>query len=153
MTAYGLSVAVLPFVHTQAGQIGSVVRGAEDAAAAGVRVRRGGLNVFDDLALVPDVVAGGDDVNAEIEQLFGDGGGDAEAAGRIFSVDDEINRAVFDQAGQAVFDDVASRTSENVADKKNMHDGEVWSMVPRKKASLVLGPRPSTHDQRRTTDD
>ncbi len=36
-------------------------------------------HVFEDLFFVPDVVAGGDDVGAEVEEFVGDGGREAEA--------------------------------------------------------------------------
>src|ERR1039458_4260753 len=40
----------------------------QDAARQGRLISVGGVQVLDDLALVPDVVAGGDDVDAELEQ-------------------------------------------------------------------------------------
>jgi len=44
------------------------------------------VQVIVELALVPDVVAAGEDVQAEGEQILGDGGGDAEAPGGGFRV-------------------------------------------------------------------
>ena len=67
---------------------------------------------------------------------------DAKTGGRILSVrDHQIDGVVFNQAGQAVFDDVPSRPPKNVADKKNIHEGRVISMVTRGKA--VVGLRSS----------
>ena len=79
-------------------------------------------HVFEDLALVPDVVAGGDDMGAEVEELFCDGGGDAEAAGGVFSVDDqEIAGVGFEDMGQVFADDVATGGAKDIADKKDVH--------------------------------
>ena len=44
-------------------------------------------DIGDDLALVPDVVAGGDAVDARLVQLGADLGGDAEARGGVLAVD------------------------------------------------------------------
>ena len=86
-----------------------------------MRVGRDG-HVLEDLFLVPDVVAGGDDVRAEVEELFGDGGRDAEASGGVFAVDDEeIDGVGFEDVGQMFADDVAAGGAEDVADKKNIH--------------------------------
>jgi len=83
-----LAVAERALVDAEAWCADGVVGGAEDAASADVRVGRDG-HVFEDLALVPDVVAGGDDVGSEVEEFFGDGGGYAKAAGCVFAVDYE----------------------------------------------------------------
>ena len=45
------------------------------------------LHVFDDFFLVPDVVAGGEHVGAEVKELVGRGRRDAEAAGGVFGID------------------------------------------------------------------
>ena len=98
-----------------------VVGGAKDAAAADVRVG-GDVDVLEDLFLVPDVVAGGDDVRAEVEELFCDGGREAEAAGGVFAVDDEeIDGVGFKHVGQVFADDVAAGGAEDIADKEDIH--------------------------------
>ena len=84
----GLASGEFALVDAEAGCADGVVRGADDAAAADMGIGGDG-HVFEDLFFVPDVVAGGDDVGAEIEEFFCDGGGDAEAAGCVFAVDDE----------------------------------------------------------------
>ena len=82
----------------------------------------GDRHVFDDLFFVPDVVAGGDDVRAEVEEFFGDGGGDAEATSRVFAVDDEeVDGVGFEDVGEMLAYDVAAGRSEDVADEKNVH--------------------------------
>ena len=71
------------------------------------------------------MVAGGDDVGAEVEELFRYGGRDAEAAGGIFAVDDEeVHLVRFKQLGQVFVDDVAAGGAKNVADKEDLHPGE-----------------------------
>jgi hypothetical protein len=68
------------------------------------------------------MVAGGDDVRAEVEEFFRDGGRDAETAGGVFAVDDEeIDGVSFDELGQVLAYDVAARRAEDVADEENVH--------------------------------
>ena len=58
------------------------------------------LEVFDDLALVPDVIAGGHDVDPEIEQLVRELRSDAEPGGGIFAVgNDQIDGILLDEFG------------------------------------------------------
>lgn len=115
------AVAEGALVEAEAGSAVSEVGGAEDAAAAGVRVG-GDVHVFDDLFFVPDVVAGGDDVGAEVEEFFCDGGSDAEAAGGVFAVDDEeVYGVSFEDVGEVLAYDVAAGRSEDVADEENVH--------------------------------
>ena len=84
----------------------------------------GHLKVIHDLALVPDVIAGGDHIDVQFEKLFGESRRDAEAGGRILSVGNhQVNGLIAHDAGQAVFDNGAAGASENVTDKKNAHDG------------------------------
>ena len=79
-------------------------------------------HVFEDLFFVPDVVAGGDDVGAEVEELFCDGGCEAEAAGGVFAVDDEeINVVGFKHVGKVFADDVAAGGAKDIADKEDIH--------------------------------
>ena len=113
-----------------------VVGGAEDAAAAGVGVGGDG-HVFEDLFFVPDVVAGGDDVGAEVEEFFGDGGGDAEAAGGVFAVDDEeVDGVGFEDVGKVLAYDVAAGGSEDIADKENVH---LWILARSVKKQIPEG--------------
>ena len=50
------------------------------------------LKVVEDLSLVPDVIAGGDDVDIQFKKFLGESGSNAEASGGIFAVgDDEID--------------------------------------------------------------
>jgi hypothetical protein len=61
-------------------------------------------------------------VGAEVEEFFGDGGGDAEAAGGVFAVDDEeIDGVGFEDVGEMLAYDVAAGRTEDVADEENVH--------------------------------
>jgi len=117
----GLAGGEFALVDTEAGCADGVVGGAEDAAAANVGVDGNG-HVFEDLALVPDVVAGGDDVCAEIEELFCDRRGDAKAASGVFSVDyEEVDGVGFKDVREVFADDVAAGGAKDIADKKDVH--------------------------------
>jgi hypothetical protein len=68
------------------------------------------------------VVAGGDDVGAEVEELFCDRRGEAEASGGVFAVDDEeIDVVGFKHVGQVFADDVAAGGAKDIADKEDIH--------------------------------
>ena len=126
----GLAGGEFALVEAEAGGAGGVVGGAEDAASALVGVGGDG-HVLEDLFLVPDVVAGGDDVGSEIEELFGDGGGDAEASGGVLAVDDEeVDGVGFHDVGQVFADDVAAGGAKDVADEEDIHweilHGRAW---------------------------
>ncbi len=111
----------LALVDAEARGADGIVGGAQDAAAANVGVGGDG-HVLEDLALVPDVIAGGDDVGAEVEELFRDGGGDAEASGGVLSVDDEeVDGIGFKDVGKVFADDVAAGGAKDIADKENVH--------------------------------
>jgi len=117
----GLTSGQRALVNAEARRAYGVVGGTKDAATADVRVGRDG-HVFEDLFFVPDVVAGGDDVGAEIEEFFCDGRGDAEAAGGVFAVDDEeIDGVGLDDMGQVFADDVAAGGAKDVADEEYIH--------------------------------
>src|SRR4051795_3292324 len=59
---------LLAFVHTPARKVRSVIRWPQQAACGTVGIAVSGLKVFDDLALIPNMIASGDDIDAEIEQ-------------------------------------------------------------------------------------
>jgi hypothetical protein len=81
------------------------------------------VEVFDDLAFVPDVISGGHHVNAQIEKLFRQRRRDSEARGSIFAVgDDEIDSVPLAQFWQALSYDRPPGASKNVTDKKNFQD-------------------------------
>ena len=116
-----LSRGEFALVEAETGRAGGVVGGAEDASAAVVGVRGHG-HVVEDLALVPDVVAGGDDMGAEVEELFGKGWGDAEAAGGVLAVDDEeVDGVRFEDVGEVFADDMTTGGAEDVSDEEDVH--------------------------------
>ena len=99
-----------------------------------MRITIHGFEVVNDFAFVPDMVAGGEDVNAEIEQIFGQRGGDSKPRGRIFAVGEhQINAMLAHQILQAIADDCASGASENVSDEQSSHS---FSMVTRRKSAF-----------------
>jgi len=68
------------------------------------------------------VVAGGDDVGAHVEDLFGEGGRDAEASGGVFAIDDkEVDGVGFEDVGEMLAYDVAAGGAEDVADEEDVH--------------------------------
>ena len=81
------------------------------------------------------MVTGGDYVGSEIEELFGDGGGDAEAAGGVFAVDDEeIDGVGFQDVGEMFADDVAAGRTEDIADEKDVH----WKSLQRVRLRIYV---------------
>lgn len=116
-----LTVGKFTLVHAEAGGADRIVGRAKDATAAEVRVGRDG-HVLEDLALVPDVVAGRDDVGAHVEDLFGDGRGDAKASGSVLAVDDEeVDGVCLKDVRKVLVYDMAAGGAEDVADKKDVH--------------------------------
>src|SRR6185312_12417279 len=97
-------IVLAAFVHAPSRQVGRIVCRAQQAAGGAVLVAVSALKVVDDFALVPDVIAGGDDIDTQVEQILRQGSGDAEAAGGVFTIgNDQIDGAVLHQSGQAVF--------------------------------------------------
>ena len=74
------------------------------------------------LALVPDVIAGGDHVGACRQRFAVDLLGDAEAARGVLAIDDhEIELEVGDEARQALPHGGAAGTPHHVAQEKKSH--------------------------------
>ena len=116
-----LSVRKLTLVKAKAGCADRIVGRAEDAAAAFVRIGRHG-HVFEDLALVPNMVPRGDDMGAHIEDLFSNRGGNAEATGSVLAIDDEeVDRIGLENVWKVLAYDVATGRAEDVADEKDVH--------------------------------
>jgi hypothetical protein len=79
------------------------------------------VEVVDQLALVPHMVAGGENIGAQVEELIGDLRGQAEASGGVFGVDDgEVDRVRLAHMADVLADDLSSRTAEDVADEENV---------------------------------
>jgi len=116
----GLSVGELTFVDSVPWSAGDVVRGPDEAAWPLVTFGGHGLHVVDDLAFIPYVIAGGENVRAEVEEILGDGRGNTEAAGGIFRIDDDqVHAALGDDVREVLTNDTPASTAEDVAYKKN----------------------------------
>src|SRR3981081_332743 len=112
----------LTLIQPPSRHVRRIIRGTKHAPRRTISVPLNHLEVVEDLALVPNVIAGSDDVNIEFEQLFGQRRRNAETRGRILSIrNDDINRLVADNSRQPILDDQPSRPSKNVADKENPH--------------------------------
>ena len=96
------------------------------AASAARRPRRivgrpddpvGLVEIAAKLALVPDVVAAGDEVDARGEHLVGGLLGQPEAAGGVFAVgDDRVDPMLFAREGQMFLQCFTTRRPHDVAD-------------------------------------
>ena len=76
----------------------------------------------DDLALVPDVVAGGHAVDAHGQELVADLPGDPEAAGGVLDVGDAVVDVVLaEDDGQRLLHDGAPGAADDVADDQDVH--------------------------------
>lgn len=72
--------------------------------------------------LVPDMVAGRDNIGAGIDGLEIDIFGDAEAAGGVFTVDDhKIELQIGNQPRQSFPDSSASGLANHISEKKKPH--------------------------------
>ena len=104
-----------------AGEAGREVGGAQNAARAFLAVGRRGGEIVEELALVPDVIAGGHAIGAEVEEVFGDVGGHAESAGGVFDIHDEqVDLVCFAHVADVFADDFASCAAEDVADEEDV---------------------------------
>src|SRR2546421_274807 len=82
------------------------------------------------LPLVPDVVARGQHVDSQAEEVVGDPGGQAEAAGRVLPVGHhQVQAILLAELRQEASDGVASRPADDVPDGEHGHDH--WRMVAR----------------------
>ena len=110
---------MVPSIDAVAGQ--RPAADSPDAARGGARswLSAGdGVQVVDQLALVPDVVAGGQHVRAQIEELFGDLRRQAKAAGGVFRIDDgQLDVVRLAQVADVLAHDPAPRAAEDVADE------------------------------------
>jgi hypothetical protein len=95
-----------------------------------VAFRRDRAQIVDDLALIPHVIAGGQNVGAEVEELFGDGRCEPEAAGGILRIHDhEVDLAFLDDMRQVLPHHPSPRTPENVPDKEQFHRDSCLPLV------------------------
>src|SRR5208283_1894947 len=141
----GLAGGQLAFVDAEARRARRVVGGAEDAAAARVRVGGDG-HVLEDFFLVPDVVAGGDDMRAHVEDLLGNRGRYAKAAGGVLAVDDEeIDGVGLHDVRQMIADDAAAGRANDVPYKKGIHTRRLARWGSGSQRDRVGGRRSGKH--------
>ena len=106
--------------------------------------------IFHDFAAVPNVVAAGEDFNAQAEQFLSNPRSDAEARGGILAIGDaKIDLALGENVRQALANDASAGRADNVTDEKNVHSfnlvqatqetGEKRSRLLRR---ALLGPEP-----------
>ncbi len=107
------SVARLHHHHASPGQLIDIIGGPQQARLAG--------EIIVDLALIPDVIAAGEHVQAVAEQLIGELRRDAEAAGGVFGVGDgQIDFFGGDDVAQMAGNHAAPGGGENIANKKKI---------------------------------
>src|SRR4051812_19495899 len=109
------ALARLTFIPAMPGGTGREVRGTNQPAslAAG-----GIIHVLHDVALVPNVIARGNDADAMLEKFLGDLWRNAKTSSGVFTVsNDEVDSVLGNYLRQAMLDDGASGASENVSDE------------------------------------
>lgn len=75
-----------------------------------------------DLFLIPDVIAGGEDIDTPIEKFIRNSRCHAKPGRGILAVEDrQIHCVIFLQVFQLVMDNGAAGLSDRVSDKKNFH--------------------------------
>ena len=73
-----------------------------------------------DLLLVPDVIARGDDIHARPVERLGGGRGEAHPSGQVLAVGgDEVHAVEIPQAGELPLDGLAARPADHVADHQD----------------------------------
>jgi hypothetical protein len=103
---------------------GDVAAGARRAGGEveGTDQSRLAVDVAHDLALVPGMVARGDDIGAGGEDLLADLAGHAEAVGRVLAVDDrEIRPQPLLQRRQVRVDGLTAGAADDVAAEQDAH--------------------------------
>ena len=68
------------------------------------------------------MVTRGENMRTKIEEVFGNGGRQSEAACSVFRIHDhQVDLALMDQMGQMFADNPPAWTPENVPDKEQFH--------------------------------
>ena len=110
------------FVNAPAGNARLQIGWPQHAAPALVAPGGRSVHIVDQLALVPDVVAGGQNIRAQIEEVLGKLRRQAKAAGGVFGIDDgELDVVRRAQMADVLAHDPAPRAAEDVADEENVH--------------------------------
>ena len=126
---------------------GDVAAVAGDAGREVERAQQPRLDadVVDRFFLIPDVIPGGHDVDAGVEDLFAEFARDAKAGGRVLRVgDDKIELVVVPECGHTATHKVASWASDDIADEEQSgHDAgdspEIAMRIGRPRRSVIRG--------------
>lgn len=130
-----LPAGQLTLVKAMPGSARDVVRGAQHPPRPRVAFLRNRLHIFDDFALVPHVVASGEDVGAVIEKLVRNARREAKPAGRIFSIDHhQVNRPLLYERCKMFADNTPPRLAKNVTYKQNLQKITLRPTLIRKRA-------------------
>jgi len=117
---------LLPLVNAPPRQARRKISRPQQPSRRTMRVAVRHLKVFNNLALVPDVIAGSHHIDAQIEKLFRQRGRNPKSRRGIFAVgNDEISRMRTNKFRQTFFHNRPPGTPKNVANKKNSHGREV----------------------------
>src|SRR3954447_17227996 len=135
---YGVgNFALHALIHSRSRHIRRVVRRPQNASRGAVAVAFYHLEVIDDLAFVPDVVACGNDIDIKFEQLLSQGRRNPKPRRGVFSIgDNQIDAALAYDAGQAVFDYGSPGPPKDVADEEYPHKYSRNLMVTRGRETI-----------------
>ena len=83
-----------------------------------------------ELFLVPDVIAAGDDVHASVEDFQGDFPGEAESPGPVLPIGHhQIHLVVLHEPGEPHLQGSSARLAHDVADEDDFHS-VIWHIPP-----------------------
>ena len=97
------------------------------------------VEIGDDLPLVPDVIAGGQDIHFGIVKFAAEAFGQAAAGGRVLGIDDnQVEGELTAQRRHVLFDGLTAGPSNDVSTKQDVH------AAPRREMACEVEPaRPS----------
>jgi hypothetical protein len=110
------------FINSIAGNAGRVIRRPEQAPWPVMTRLCNRLHIFDNFALIPNMVARCDDMSAQIEEFLRDARGDAKSPGGVFPVDRHQAHFVFlDDVRKMLPDGPPPGLAEDVSYEKKSH--------------------------------
>src|ERR1700733_453594 len=129
---------LLSFIDSPTGQGRRKISRPQQSARGTMRVAVGHLKIFNDLALIPNVIPGSHHIDAKIEELFRKRRRDPKPSRRVLAIGNhEVSRMRTYKLRQTILNNSPSRTPKNVANKKDFQD----LMVPREKREEVQALR------------
>src|SRR4029077_20940190 len=117
---HGITLALRSgaFIDPNTGDAFGIVGRTQDLPRPSARITIGGVEVIHNLALVPDMVASGEHVAAQVKEFVSDRRCDTEAAGSMFCVGDyQIDFVRLHHVGDMIANDLASCAAENIANE------------------------------------